>query len=283
MLILYMQLELHHPLDGYYQGTRFDRSGVFASLVFKGLEICGEWFEHYSPAMHDAVCGPAEEFSLMPCGAYWLKPGVGLLAPDGEPYDRFKLYGIVDSGEWDVARQGASTIFRHYLKDYYDYTKEIRIVSENAFEIRHELKVLIPWDGEVYNHNFFTLGKLATGPSRKIDFPFTPDGTWRAEYDSVGMTDAGIRFTRTLKQGESVYTGNIHRAGAQGMPYDMTLSEGPLSIHIMGDVPVTHTVLWANHRIACLEPYNRLKAGPGETLRWNIKYEINYAEDELGK
>ena len=283
MLILYMQLELHHPLDGYYQGTRFDRSGVFASLVFKGVELCGEWFEYYSPVMHDAVRGPAEEFSLMPGGAYWLKPGVGLLAPDGEPYDRFRLYGIVDPGEWDMVRQGASTIFRHYLKEYYDYTKEIRIVSDNTFEIRHELKVLIPWDGEVYNHNFFTLGMLATGPSRKIDFPFTPDGTWRAEYDSVGMTGSGIRFFRTLQKGESVYNGNIHRAGAQGMPYDMTLSEGPLSIHIMGDVPVTHTVLWANHRIACLEPYNRLKAGPGETLRWNIKYEINYAEEELGK
>ena len=58
-----MTLELHHPLDGYYQGTRFDRSGVFKSLVFKGVEMCGEWFQKYSPTMHDAVLGPAEEFS----------------------------------------------------------------------------------------------------------------------------------------------------------------------------------------------------------------------------
>ena len=277
-----MQLNLHHPLDGYYRGARFDRSGVFKSLVFKGVELCEEWFENYSPTMHDAVCGPAEEFSLMPCGAYWLKPGVGLLAPDVEPYDRFKLYDVVDEGEWTVGKQADSTFFHHYLKDYYDYTKEIRVISDNAFEIRHELKPLIPWDGEVYNHNFFTIGKLETGPSRKIDFPFTPDGSWRAEYDSVGLSRAGVRFNRTLQKGESVYNGNIHQAGGEGMPYEMTLREGPLSVHIKGDVPVTHTVLWANHRIACLEPYNKLQAAPGETLRWNIKYELNYADDEAG-
>ena len=275
-----MKLELHHPLDGYYKGTRFDHGGVFKSLAYKGVELCGEWFEQYSPTMHDAVCGPAEEFSLMTCGTYWLKPGVGLLAPDSEPYDRFKLYGIVDPGEWEVKKRESDTIFRHHLEDCYDYMKVIRIVADNAFEIRHELKPLIPWECEVYNHNFFTLGKMATGPSRRIFFPFTPEGTWRAEYDSVVLTSGGVRFIRQLQKGESVYNGNIHRMGAEGMPYDMTLSEGPLSVHIKGDVPVLRTVLWANHRIACLEPYNRLKSAPGETLRWNIKYEINIADNE---
>ena len=278
-----MQLELHNPLDGYYRGTRFDRSGVFKSLVFRGVELCGEWFEQYSPTMHDAVCGPAEEFSIMDCGAYWLKPGVGLLAPDGEPYDRFRLYGIVDPGEWEVGQRGSDTIFHHLIKDFYDYTKEICIVADNAFEIRHELTAMIPWDGEVYNHNFFTMGRLETGPSRKIDFPFTPEGCWRAEYDSVGLTASGVRFSRDLHKGESVYNGNIHQSGEEGMPYEMTLREGPLSVHIKGDVPVARTVLWANHRIACLEPYNRLTAAPGEPLRWTIKYELNYADNEAGK
>ena len=59
---------------------------------------------------------------------------------------------------------------------------------------------------------------------------------------------------------------------------DITLREGPLSVHVRGDVPVTHTVLWANHRIACVEPYNRLRALPGETLRWTILYQFNLSE-----
>lgn len=273
-----MRLELHHPLDGYYEGTRFDRSGVFKSLVFKDLELCAPWFEQYAPTMHDAVLGPAEEFSLMPVGPYWLKPGVGLLAPDSEPYDRFKLDTVIDPGRWEVEERGSSTFFNHELEGYYSYTKEIRTVSERSFEIHHALQARIPWEGSVYNHNFFTMGKLETGPSRQIDFPFRPEGTWRATYDSVAFTEGGIRFLRTLRKGESVYTGDIHEDGKTGMPYEITLREGPLSIHIQGDVPVTHTVLWANHRIACVEPYNRLQAAAGETLRWTIRYQFNLTE-----
>lgn len=273
-----MQLQLHHPLDGYYQGTRFDRGGVFKSLVFGGVELCGEWFEQYSPTMHDAVCGPAEEFSMIPCGDHWIKAGVGLLAPDGEPYDRFKLYDIEDAGRWQVEQGESQSIFIHTLEPFYTYRKEIRTLSPNAFEISHELRPQIPWEGEVYNHNFFTLGRLETGAGRTIDFPFQPEGTWRARYDSVAFAGNSIRFSRTLQKGESVFCGNIHQAGCEGMPYDLTLGEGPLKIHITGNVPASRTVFWAYHRIACPEPYNSLKASSGETLRWSIRYEINIAQ-----
>lgn len=265
-----MRLQLHVPADGFYRGTRFDRSGIFESLVHNGVELCAPWFENYSPFMHDAVQGPAEEFSMMDLGRYWLKPGVGLLEPDGQPYDRFKLYKVADEGRWEVS----GNTYRHILEGYYDYTKEVRVLSDRAFEIRHFLTPFILWEGTVYNHNFFTMGKLETGPSRLIDFPFKPCGDWRAQYDSVGFTDSGIRFSRRLEKGESVFTGNIHKVDEEGMPYDMILKEGPLSVHITGDIPVTHTVLWANHRIACLEPYNRLSANPGETIKWNILYQL---------
>lgn len=273
-----MHLELHHPLDGFYEGTRFDRSGVFKSLVFKDMEMCDSWFGEYSPTKHDAVLGPAEEFSLLDLGPCWLKPGVGLLAPDPEPYDRFKLYSVINPGRWEVEDHGTSIIFFHDLEGYYSYIKEIRIVSGSSFVISHELKVAIPWEGTVYNHNFFTMGKMETGPTRMVGFPFRPEGDWRSDYDSVAFSDTGIRFSRTLREGESVYTGNIHGAGETMIPYDITLREGPLSIHIQGDVPASQIVFWANHRIACVEPYNILKASPGETLRWAVCYQFNLSE-----
>lgn len=279
-----LTLELHHPQDGFYEGTRFDRSGVFKSLLFRDREMCGEWFQSYSPTMHDAVLGPAEEFAPMPVtpcpspvipgpdrGSHTLlKPGVGIIDIGPEPYDRFKLYRIVDPGRWEVDGMR----FRHILEGYYDYTKEIVVTGENSFEIRHCYKAFSAYEGDVYNHNFFTMGKMETGPSRKIDFPFRPEGTWRAQYDSVGFTDSGISFSRYLKEGESVYTGNIHEAGKEGMPYEMTLSEGPLSVHIKGDVHVFKTVLWANHRIACLEPYNKISLAPGQAFCWSIEYTL---------
>ena len=271
-----LKLVLHHPEDGFYQGTRFDRSGVFDSIFFHGVEMAGRWFERYDPHMHDAVCGPAEEFTPSSSGLSRgsLKIGVGLLDTGSDPYDRFRLYPVINSGKWSVEAGDMSVAFRHILDGIYDYRKEIILTGDNSFEIRHALASDIPLEGEVYNHNFFTMGCMVTGPSRLIDFPFRPAGTWRAVYDSVGFTPSGIRFSRELIPGESVFTGDIHEDGAQGMPYEMVLREKDLSVQISGDVPVTHTVMWANHRIACLEPYNAFRSAPGRPFRWTIRYSL---------
>src|SRR5215813_13865922 len=47
---------------GYYQGTRFDWSGVIASLEANGHNYFGKWFDRYDPKIHDAITGPVEEF-----------------------------------------------------------------------------------------------------------------------------------------------------------------------------------------------------------------------------
>lgn len=274
-----MQMELHTPGDGFYSGTRFDYGGVFRSLLYEDTEFCGPWFERYDPRMHDAVLGPAEEFSLMvlpgPQGQErWLKPGVGLLRPDGFPYDRFKLYEIVDPGVWTVGKGGAALRFEHTLDACYHYVKEVVETGANSFEIRHSLHAFTDLDGDVYNHNFFTMGKVETGPSRQIDFPFRPEGSWRSAYDSVAFTQGGIRFSRKLRPGESVYSGDIHAAGQQGMPYSMTLREGRRSVHMRGSIPAFKTVFWANHRIACLEPYIRLAVPAGQSFCWTLAYTL---------
>jgi len=312
-----LSLSLHEPGDGFYCGTRFDRSGVFASLLFQGVEMAGAWYSRYDPFMHDAVKGPAEEFS--PIGfdgddGTFLKIGVGLLRrpDDGKPYDRFRLYEIVDPGVWTFGTEGEREAwFRHEMRGTYCYEKRVCLLDDGGFTISHKLRSEGPLlEGEVYNHNFFTFGCFAVGPSREIDFPFRPDGSWRSVYDSVGFTPSGVRFSRALQEGESVYSGDIHEAGSAGMPYDLTLREtaaasgchlerslpdchlersreispcaslsrddnAPLTVRISGDVPVTRTVLWANHRIACLEPYNAFRAAPSAPFRWSIRYRFD--------
>jgi len=267
-------LFLHDPEDGFYLGTRFDRSGVFDSILLDSAEIAGRWFERYDPYMHDAVCGPSEEFFPVFLDRGVVKIGVGLLhVPDVSEYDRFKLYDVVDSGEWNCFHDEGRVTFRHVLKGVYEYEKAIALTGEKSFEIRHTLRSDIELSGEMYNHNFFTLGKMEVGPSREIDFPFKPDGTWRAVYSSVGFTGSGIRFARPLVKGESVFTGNIHESAA-GMPYDMTIREEGVSVRIRSDVRCTHTVLWANHRIACLEPYNDFASAPGKECTWTVRYDF---------
>lgn len=277
-----LRISLHEPLDGFYKGTRFDRGGVFDSILWSGTEMAGDWYPHYDPFMHDAVKGPAEEFSpVFPAMSgmdrreLFLKPGVGLLLKDKTIYDRFRLYEVIEPGEWTVENDENHVLFRHTIKGIYEYEKVIALTGDDSFEIRHCLSSEVPLEGEVYNHNFFTMGKLEVGPSRELDFPFCPVGEWRTEYDCVGFIHSGIRFSRGLKEGETVYAGNIHAALTDGMPYQMTLREGPLSVSIKGNVPVTRTVLWSSHRVACLEPYNRFNAAPGKPFSWKIDYKFN--------
>lgn len=273
-----LTLLLHEPLDGFYRGTRFDRSGVFDSVLFKGKELAGRWFSRYDPFMHDAVCGPAEEFTQTGFeqaapGEAFLKIGIGLLnKPDDAPYDRFRLYEIADPGEWTVKSDKNVAVFRHRLSGYYEYVKEIVLTGPDTMEIRHCLVSLgKPLKGEVYNHNFWTLGCMSVGPSRIVDLPFRPCGNWRSEYDSVALTSSGVRFLRQLAEGESVYMGDMHDSGQEGMPYGMVLREGFTAVEISGDVPVTRTVLWANHRVACLEPYNDFYTPSSWTVRYRFR------------
>jgi len=53
---------LPDPTNGYYRGSRFDWSGVIASLEYKGHSYFGQWFNKYSPTIHDAIMGPVEAF-----------------------------------------------------------------------------------------------------------------------------------------------------------------------------------------------------------------------------
>ena len=287
-----LTISLHTPdsANGYYRGTRFDHAGVFESIIYRGCNYCEPWFESYSPTMHDAVCGPAEEFSPIGlegtrAGDPFLKIGVGILERlDNEPYDRFLLHRILDEGE-RLTEAGEDFVrFTHRIDSEtgygYEYMKEIVLTSGCSFAIRHCLRNTgsKPLKGDVYNHNFFTLGLLQTGPSREIDFPFQPEGDWRAEYSEVGFTDNGIRFSRVLQKGESVFTGNLHQAGRglKGSPNAFVLSEqqSGRGVRMFCGLPMTKAVFWSNHRIACIEPYIDFDIRPGESFDFEINYTL---------
>lgn len=284
-------ISLHTPdgVEGYYRGTRFDWAGVFASVEYRGCNYSEPWFEAYSPLMHDAVCGPAEEFSPVGAdeaepGASFLKIGVGVLERMEGDYDRFKLHKILDPGKRTLEVGGHYVKFGHSVSmecGYgYDYMKEITVTGEDTFRISHRLhntgsRAL---KGDVYNHNFFTMGLMETGPSRMIDFPFRPEGDWRADYPEVGFTEGGIRFTRVLQKGESVFTGNLHEAGRglEGSPNAFVLTEQQTGRKVMVSCPdrMTKAVFWSNHRIACVEPYIDFDILPDGTFEFDIEYKL---------
>ena len=286
-----LKITLHAPdgEKGYYRGTRFDWAGVFQSIEYRGCNYTEEWFEDYSPLRHDAVCGPAEEFSpiglddVQP-GEPFLKIGVGMLEKMEGEYDRFKLHKILNPGERTIEVTEDSITQGHVLESEegfaYEYFKTVRLIDPDSFRISHRLTNTgsRPLKGDVYNHNFFTLGLLQTGPDRQLDFPFRPEGDWRAEYSEVGFTETGIRFTRALNKGESVFTGNLHEAGKgmTGSPNSFILKDTQTGRGVSAkcSLPMIKAVFWAYHLIACIEPYIDFNVAPGETFAFSIDYTL---------
>ena len=269
----------------YYRGTRFDHAGVFRKIEKDNRPYADEWFPVYDPLKHDAVCGPSEEFGEIGFdtaapGDSFLKIGVGWLRrPDTEPYDRFRLYEIVDEGQRTLERTEECLVFRQVL-DAYDYVKTVRILSSACFEIAHTLRNtgrgLLRCTH--YNHNFFTLDHQAIGAEREIDFPFRPDGHWRSAYDHVHLTGSGIRFTGPVSsEGPSVFMGDLHAPAPVPIDFRVRDRESGLGVHVQGDRPFTHMVFWANGRVACIEPYILLEMQPGDTITWTLRYGLEEA------
>lgn len=287
-----LKISIHEPdiAEGYYRGTRFDWAGVFEGIRYEGCNYAEPWFESYSPTMHDAVCGPAEEFGPVGVedaapGQPFLKIGVGILEKmDESPYDRFKLHRILDCGRRELSVKDESAVFRHMIdspQGYgYDYVKEIVITGENTFSIRHILSNTgtLPIKTNVYNHNFFTLGLLSVGPGRCLDFPYVPEGDWRDENDHVALVGSGIRFNAPNDKVRSVFIGNLHEKGRgfSGSPssfdvYELSTGRG---VRVSCALPMTYAVFWANPRIACVEPYLDVNILPGETFEFSIDYTL---------
>lgn len=73
-----LQVKLYLPdsRTGFYRASRFDWSGMIGSLVYRGHEYYGPWFDRVDPSVRDfayegaeivaspctAAVGPAEEF-----------------------------------------------------------------------------------------------------------------------------------------------------------------------------------------------------------------------------
>ena len=201
------RLEIARPdvAEPYYRGTRFDRTGNILALEARGHRYVSRWFRTYDPYRHDAVGGPAEEFTQIgheeaAPGEGFLKIGVGLLAREAEPYDRFHLYKVLDPGRTTVRTGASEALFRHVLKGYYDYSKKVSIPADCALRISHRFRNTGPstMDFHVYSHNFFILDGALTGRATRFFLPFTPEGHWRTDYDSVALVPDSWRRTACM-------------------------------------------------------------------------------------
>lgn len=285
------RLYLPDPEKGYYRGTRFDWSGVIASLEYGGHNFFGPWLEKHDPKVHDAIAGPVEEFRTGASalgydeakpGDTFVKIGIGVLRKGNEPRYAFSApFEIVDTGKWEV-RKGPDWIeFAQTLTDKsgygYVYRKRVSLAQgKPILSLEHSLRntgsrVI---ETSVYDHNFLVLDNLPSGPGFVVEFPFEVSGA----RDMRGLAEVRGRqvvYLQELAQGQSVGT-DIKGFGSTPKDYDIRVENRKVGagVRITGDQPLASVFFWTARTTVCPEPYISFRIEPEREATWRIDYEF---------
>ncbi len=289
--VIHSKLYLPDVEHGYYRGSRFDWSGVIASLEYKGHNFFGQWFEHYDPKLHDAITGPVEEFrseegalgynEAQPGGTF-VKIGVGVLRkPDQEKYIFAHPYEIVNSGKWSTRSRPDSVEFTQTLNDdtgyAYVYRKTVRLAKNKPeLILEHSLKntgrrSIVT---SVYDHDFFVIDGQPTGPDFVVKFPFAP----RATQDLKNLAEIRgqeLVYLRTLEKGETAGS-YIEGFGNNVSDNDFRVENRRAGVGVRetGDRPLSKIYFWSIRTTICPEGYIDVNVEPGQEAKWKISYEF---------
>ncbi len=285
------RLYLPDAEHGYYQATRFDWSGQVGSLEYKGHNYFGQWFERYDPKINDAIQGPVEEFltngaglgygEVKP-GENFVKIGVGAIRKPEEPrFQQFKTYEIADHGKWTVRTSRDRVEFTQQLGDTagyaYVYRKTMRLAKgKPELALEHSLKNTgtKTIETSVYEHNFFMLDGLPTGPDITVKFPFE----LRATRDLRGMAEVRgkeFAYLKELQARQSVST-DLEGYGPTAKDYDIRVEnrKAGCGVRQTSDRPIARLMLWSIRTTVCPEAYIQIKVEPGKEFTWRIAYEF---------
>jgi hypothetical protein len=286
---------LPDPQKGYYRSTRFDWSGVVPCLTYKGHTYFGVWFNRYDPLLNDSIAGPVEEFrssdglssinyqEAKP-GDLFLKPGVGVLRKvDDAPYKFGFAYPIVDGGKWTVRTKRTQVAFTHHLQSTlgyaYVYDKTLKLDKHQPILIlEHRLKNTgtKPIDTEVYDHDFFMLDGVPTGPGMAVHFPFEPQAKRPLE-PRAKIDGKDIVYLEELSAGprQSV-TSFLTGYSSSPADYNFTVENRKTGVGVeqTSDSPIAQLNFWSIRTTICPEAYIHVVVQPGETKSWTIRYRL---------
>lgn len=302
---LRVKIDLPDASAGFYRGTRFDWSGMIHSVVFRGHEYYGPWFQRVDAKVHDfaydgadvvacpstAAVGPAEEFvtsDTLPlgyaeaaAGGTFVKIGVGALRkPDESKYDRMHLYEIVEGAKWTVHRAKNSIEFTQRVESSgygYVYAKTVALDPEKPqLKIAHRLRNTGTKriETNVYNHNFLRIDGEAPGPDYKLAFPFALKPSTTLTKDLAEIHGHQIVYEKSLSGEERVAT-PVSGFGADAKDYEIRIenAKAGVGLKITGDRPLQSEALWSIRAVLSVEPFVRISIAPGEEFAWGITYE----------
>jgi hypothetical protein len=298
--VLHVTVDLPNASEGFYQGTRFDWSGVIANLTFAGHSYYGPWFEKIDPSVRDYIfappdiiagkasadTGPVEEFSPLGFdaakpGGTFVKIGVGILRkPDDQRYSSMYGYSIVDPPAWKIRAKRTSIEFTQRVLDSasgygYLYTKTLRLLpGQPRMTIEHTLKNLgrLPIVTDVYDHNFTVLDHQPIGPDFSVTLPFAIHLDRPIKPELGAVEGNRIVYRRLLADHESIDVHSTFNPAQPNNDIRVENSRVKAGVRITGDHPLTKFELWSIRSVMGIEPFIHLMAAPGETIHWKYTY-----------
>lgn len=285
------KLYLPDAEEGYYRATRFDWSGVIASLEWNGHNYFGQWFPKYDPKIHDAIMGPVEEFLTRGAGLGYgeakvgesfVKIGVGAVRkPEERGFRQFNTYEITNPGKWTVQKHDSSVEFTQVLPETlgyaYTYSKTVRLSADKPqLILEHRLRNTgsKTIDSSVYEHNFYMLDGLPSGPDVVVIFPFDVHAT--ANLNGWAETHGKeLAYLKELPAGSSVYS-ELQGYGNTPQDYDIRVENRKAGIGVRqtSDRPLSKLVFWSIRTTACPEAYIDMHIEPGQEFTWRISYDF---------
>ena len=271
---------------GYYQGCRFDWSGVIFELKYNGHDYFGPWNPIRDPNNHDAISGPVEEFFQIgyeeaPVGGEFLRIGIGgLLKSDEEEFNRRGFYEFSNPGKWTVSRAKDQIVFTHVLNDVagysYVYEKTVRLIKDKPeMVLAHTLKNTGRKAIEtiVYDHNYFTIDHQTTGPDFVVKFTF-PLSSLDEIHPAVRFNDRQLEYVRALEPEEVTPAIQLqgHSSSMEDYNFSIENKKTGAAVKITCDRPVIRINYWSRSNALSPEPYINLHIQPGESFTWDITY-----------
>ena len=300
-----LKLYLPDAKNGYYRGTRFDWSGVIASLEYKGHTYYGPWFDRVDPKVHDyryagtkivaspcsGALGPVEEFATNGTALGWdeakvggtfIKIGVGVLRKEDRNYDYVKQYEIVDPGEWAVKQHRHSVEFTQKLTDPssgygYIYRKTVRLAEgKPEMVLEHSLKNTghRTIRSTVYNHNFLVLDKQPPGPDFTITVPFPIRSSHPPSRELAEIRGNQIVYLKALQNEDMVET-PVEGFGDSPKDNEIRIENRKVGagMTIIGDRPLSSFNLWSIRTVLAVEPFIAMSIDPGNEFTWKMSYQ----------
>ncbi|MEM7655887.1 MAG: hypothetical protein AAF399_07150 [Bacteroidota bacterium] len=281
-----VKVQIDLPLESYQQ-PRFDWSGKISRMWYRGVPVIGR--EHLEEERielggqglcHEFGIEEALGFEEAEIGEWFHKIGVGALKKTDDAY---RFYDAFEVQAADFSVETADDSFRSVaigppIRGYaYRLEKEISL-TENGLLIDYRLENtgerLI--QTQEYNHNFVAIADALMGPDYRLKFGFpirqaeigeivNPESALFLGADHVGF--------RQTPPGQFFF-GWV--GGKQPVAASWSLEHAPsrLGIREIGNFPAVKVNLWGDRHVISPELFAEVVVQPGESQRWQRKYEV---------